>query len=319
MPRRIQKLRLALKSYLENRSQKAYRYILDYEARFGREPVLVDTLHPYATGERLGGGSYGEVYKLCEKDDMTNCPRARKTFKNVTDRDLEFEAWTHLQATELYEDISVTKSDHNGVFSLDMPMFDTTLSAAVEAIVEAGHIQYRRKQRTHKLTLTDDHISTIINDLVSHTYTMIQNRFVHGDIKPDNIFLCVQDSGTDYATVQVVLGDLGTACWMDADGNEKHCGGRDPRGTVAYIPLDILDSGGGSYDILKYMDIWSVGVTLISVLWDMFHNKTEDKFDTSGIASRLTNPMALMRRFKRVGQVAMRNPCTLHTFRPARR
>jgi serine/threonine protein kinase len=95
---------------------------------------------------------------------------------------------------------------------------------------------------------------------------MHQERVMHRDIKPDNIFIKDISNGVPY----FVVGDLGFACTLQ-EGELS----TDFKGTVFYMAPEIFKREGFSFPV----DVWSFGVTLYVCLVGAFpFDGVEDQY-----------------------------------------
>ncbi|XP_023293563.2 chromosomal serine/threonine-protein kinase JIL-1 [Lucilia cuprina] len=94
--------------------------------------------------------------------------------------------------------------------------------------------------------------SDIFNKLVQAVHYIHEKKFIHGDVKPENIILTVDD--------MIKLVDFGAACYH---GNVKSWHDK-PRFTIDYAPPEMLQNP----DYATYtesLDIWCLGATLFTM------------------------------------------------------
>jgi serine/threonine protein kinase len=103
--------------------------------------------------------------------------------------------------------------------------------------------------------LSEPHAKIVIFHILNALVHLHSQGIVHRDIKPDNIFM-VSSSFDD-----VVLGDFGVACVLDADGYAEG-----QSGSLSYAAPELLS--GWRYT--EKVDIWSLGITMFGLLTGRF-------------------------------------------------
>ncbi|CAB1102555.1 unnamed protein product [Ectocarpus sp. CCAP 1310/34] len=110
------------------------------------------------------------------------------------------------------------------------------------------------------------HTATLMNSLVEAVAFIHLNGIIHGDIKPENVFLTNSSTG-DVDWEGIRLGDFGSAVEMVLGGGTT-LSGMYTRGTVAYNPPESLRRmlDGKDVVVTTMGDVWALGVVLFMLL-----------------------------------------------------
>ncbi|KAF9182502.1 Serine/threonine-protein kinase MRCK alpha [Haplosporangium sp. Z 11] len=105
-------------------------------------------------------------------------------------------------------------------------------------------------------TLSEDEIRFYIAEIVLAVAELHRNRYIHRDLKPQNILLD--------ATGHIMLADFGACARLDASG-QVH-GQTVPLGTWDYMSPEVVDAQSGGKPYGKEVDWWAVGVVMYELL-----------------------------------------------------
>ncbi len=108
----------------------------------------------------------------------------------------------------------------------------------------------------HNNVLTQDDLEKMIYDIVNAVERLHAHRYVHRDIKPDNIFVQLKDDGR---LACIKLGDLDMMGSLLGPSGVK-CG------TVIYMPPELFSGNKLKWPAEGEGDVWAIGVTIVQIL-----------------------------------------------------
>ncbi|KAM3184071.1 hypothetical protein ACTXT7_009131 [Hymenolepis weldensis] len=193
---------------------------------------------------RLGGGTYGNVYKILLPDGKTYAalkeikPRREEMFEFSTSTVRELFFLAKLDHENIIKLVNVfIEGRQNGICSMILPnlMFVMELCKGNLREVLKGNI-----------IVTETQKRTIMRQCLSGLAYMHSMQIMHRDLKPDNLLI-------SYDGV-LKIGDLGLARFKVAEATKAHY--TPFIGTVSYGSPEILL---GSTDYDKSSDMWSAG------------------------------------------------------------
>ncbi|XP_044172270.1 uncharacterized protein LOC122956650 [Acropora millepora] len=203
--------------------------------------------------ERLGGGSFGEVFKAVRKGKLV----AVKILKDVENE-------KQIKYYEREVDL-LSKAKHPNIVSIiDCQLIDSHLAIVME-LVKGGNLkQFLRKD----LKVAEKKEFTVrfvehIGSAIAHLHSL---EIIHRDVKPDNILL-----SEDHKVLK--LGDVGVA--RATEGTEQT---KTMMGSYRYVAPDVGMALQCHYS--KRADVYSFGLCLIEVLSPSkveFEDEVEDE------------------------------------------
>mmetsp|Transcript_2486 Transcript_2486/g.5432 ORF Transcript_2486/g.5432 Transcript_2486/m.5432 type:complete len:749 (-) Transcript_2486:70-2316(-) len=200
----------------------------------------------YKLGEKLGEGSFGIVYKAEHKisGQVRVCKRIRKTGKeNIQEIMGEIE--------------TMAKLDHPNVIKVYEFFNDEKYVSQIMEPCNGGELQDRidNVYRKGKPAFSEAFICDVIKQTLRALAFMHANRFVHKDLKPQNIMM-VDDTSS---SVKVI--DFGLAELFDK-GSEY---ARSVGGTLLYMAPEVFKR-----EITFKVDIWATGVVMYNLITGEF-------------------------------------------------
>lgn len=218
---------------------------------------MASSNHPIISGyvvcEKIGSGSYGEVYKAYKKDAKKEvvaikCVTLSKLSKTAQDN--------------IISEIGILKKlNHENIVMLKDFSWDATHIYLIMEFCSGGNLwSYIR----HRHRLNESTCRHFLQQLVHALSYLRQKNISHFDLKPQNIFLASRN-------LQVLkIGDFGLAQYISED--ENNC---TIKGSPLYMAPEIIIKG--TYD--SKADIWSVGIILYECLFGKapYSSKTFDE------------------------------------------
>lgn len=209
--------------------------------------------------EKLGGGSFGSVYKAQHrKADVTRAIKAIKR-KNI-------------DSVSFNNEITILKSvDHPNIIKLFECYYDTHHYYMVEEFIPNGDLyDYIKKQKY----FSEKKAAFIINQVLSALNHLHAKKIVHRDMKPENIVII--ETNTDELLIKLI--DFGTSVYMKSDHLTQELG------TIYYIAPEVFKN---CYN--EKADIWSVGIILFTMLCGHppFKGKKEEEIKKKILSSKI--------------------------------
>ncbi|XP_015774992.1 PREDICTED: uncharacterized protein LOC107353184 [Acropora digitifera] len=189
--------------------------------------------------ERLGAGSYGEVFKAERKGELV----AVKILKDVE----------HVKQIEYYERevYLLSKAKHpNIVGVIGCLAIDNNLAIVMELVLGGNLKQFLKKDL--KVAEKKEFTVRFVEHIGSAIEYLHSLNIIHRDVKPDSILL-----SEDHKVFK--LGDLGIAGLTEGTEQTKTM-----IGAYRYVAPDVLMAPHGHYS--KRADVYSFGLCLIEVL-----------------------------------------------------
>eukprot|EP00744_Colponema_vietnamica_P002945 GILI01004568.1.p1 GENE.GILI01004568.1~~GILI01004568.1.p1 ORF type:complete len:1736 (-),score=449.44 GILI01004568.1:135-5000(-) len=191
----------------------------------------------------LGRGAFGEVHEV--EDLITHGHMAMKTLQTKTEHDAnevlrEIQAMTTLKHENIIHYIYCEKVD------------DRNLKIFME-LASGGTISDKIKEMDGR-GLPIDRIASYVRNILQGLAYIHKNRWVHCDIKPQNVLLDAEG--------RCKLGDFGTAVHLEHPGQVVTA----LKGTPSYMPPEVIEADdvtGQGFDMKA--DIWALGVTVIEM------------------------------------------------------
>ncbi|ODN00332.1 Membrane-associated tyrosine- and threonine-specific cdc2-inhibitory kinase [Orchesella cincta] len=192
--------------------------------------------HAFEIQERLGFGSFGDVFRVKGKKDNKEyaIKKSRRMYSGEGDR-----------TRQLREVLRVTRIPPS-----------LHLVALISAWEEEGHLFLQMELCSKSLTqeiedghyLTEDETWDLFIDMLFALQHLHTHHLVHMDLKPDNIFLTI-DTPTIYK-----LGDFGIVVSLDEQKDELM------EGDSRYLAPEVMQS-----KVSTKADVFSLGLTLLEV------------------------------------------------------
>jgi len=228
--------------------------------------TLSSPIADYSIIKTLGKGAFGTTFLAVSKDQQGV---DKKYVVKVIDQ-LKLSNDDFIQELNALNEISnVNECKQKGVH-------DRSVLCLVESFVQDGSYvivtnylenvitlrSYLRNFKEYKYLVNIDHVIFIMTRLINQLLQLHNNNIVHGDIKPENIVLQL-DNDNKYVN-NIMFIDYGLSCITE----QCNIGG-----TLLYMAPELLPLIGNnkttiSKQLLKKTDIWSLGV----VFYELLHN-----------------------------------------------
>ncbi|CAD8209745.1 unnamed protein product [Paramecium octaurelia] len=209
--------------------------------------ILIGFHSQYTIINQIGFGSTAQVY-ISKSQANGQCYAIKRIRKN-----------SKLNPQFLMEEIQIMNElSHPNIIKL-YKVFETNkhINMVLE-LVEGGELL-----KSHRYNLRDARM--IFKQLATCVDYMHQKGIMHRDLKPQNV-LCKTNS------IEIVLADFGLATWIK---NKQHIYYR--CGTTGYVAPEILKYKEGTKMYTEKCDIFSLGVILYQLIYNIHPFKDIDK------------------------------------------
>lgn len=203
----------------------------------------------YRVIDRLGAGSYGDVYKV---EDVTGQVYALKLLRLW---EVPNDVHTELVSKfELEYKTSRLKSDYL-VHSLDFGVVQGNPYLLMEYCAKGDMSHLTGKELTN--------LQTYAHDVLEGLHALHSEGKIHRDLKPENVL--IRNNGRAALTDFGVVGEMekkkrqSGVAWLSKRPKQI-------QGTPFYMSLEIYDRVGGGVTYLPTVDIWSFGVMMYELL-----------------------------------------------------
>jgi serine/threonine protein kinase len=201
--------------------------------------------------ENIGTGSQGTVdkYKLIDENKEV---AIKKSFTNIpgdidasTLKELNiFQKLKNCETIVQLISAEIVKTPDGLELIMVMPLYQSDLSKFIRDNPFRIRIQY---------------FDSIMEQLFNALHNLYYSGIIHNDIKPDNIFLNIENNQP-----KIALADFGLAVQLPCDPSYRHLD-HPISGTPLYMAPEVL-KGDSRYT--DKADIWSAGITLMQYLTD---------------------------------------------------
>jgi calcium-dependent protein kinase len=216
-----------------------------------------DPNEKYETLQLLGEGSYGKVFKVCDK--FSKVIRAMKVIKKYKKN------FNPDEEAKILKEMNILKSlDHPNILKV-YEFYNTEENFyIISELCQGGELF----DKIIKSKQFDEGVAAhIMKQLLSAIQYCHQNNMVHRDLKPENILIeTLEEKEKDYFNIKVI--DFGTAeIFKNNTMLHKQIG------TPYYIAPEVLKN---QYN--EKCDLWSCGVIMFILLCGCppFYGKTDD-------------------------------------------
>jgi len=199
----------------------------------------------YRMGRKLGEGSFGQVYSVVHR--ISGEKRVCKKISKLKGRG-------GMSMDEILAEIeSMAKLDHPNVIKVFEYFDDRECVAQIMEPCAGGELQdtidnvFQKGGRPYSEAFVCD----VMKQLLQALAFMHDNRYMHKDLKPQNIMLTERNS----SSIKVI--DFGLAELFDADQKSSDAFG----GTLLYMAPEVF-----KMRLVMKSDIWSAGVILYNLL-----------------------------------------------------
>eukprot|EP00931_Biecheleriopsis_adriatica_P114956 TRINITY_DN90820_c0_g1_i1.p1 TRINITY_DN90820_c0_g1~~TRINITY_DN90820_c0_g1_i1.p1 ORF type:complete len:757 (-),score=158.99 TRINITY_DN90820_c0_g1_i1:41-2065(-) len=226
----------------------------------------VDTQYDF--GRKLGEGSFGKVFSVTHK--LTGEARVCKTIEKLKGKE-------GMPIEEILQEIrSMAQLDHPNVIKIYEYFEDSTSVSQIMEPCSGGELQdkiddiFKKGQPRYSEAFVCDVMKQTLRALAF----MHGHRFMHKDLKPQNIMLVDRES----SSIKVI--DFGLAELFTPDQKHSEAFG----GTLLYMAPEVFE-----YNLKFKSDIWSAGVIFYNLLtgdypflpqWPLPPGKTMDWWQT---------------------------------------
>ena len=200
----------------------------------------------YTKCNYINGGTYGEVYKCCKKDD-----EKKEYAVKIQDVSLEDNSYVRtLTEAKIWNNL-----DHKNIVKLYECFLQNDQFYFVMDLVPGDNLF---DEILRKSTYTETNACLYIKQILGALAYLHVNKIIHRDVKPDNIML-YQDMQKGSGSV-VKLVDFGLARRLENGKNRMECA---PSGAPLYLaPETIMEVALGCP-----VDVWSCGVIMYILLY----------------------------------------------------
>ena len=215
--------------------------------------------------ELVGSGSYGSVFKACNKETGT-ISACKVVSKSLITRKMELSVWMEIAALRSLQ--------HPNIVTL-YEVYETKAEIVIVTEYLANGTLLNWLQ-VNNFKATEVQVKSVAVDLASALLAMHQLGIVHRDIKLENVMVA-----STYPALHVKLIDLGLCCFLGPNQQAE-----EPVGTLKYVAPEVLAK-------LRYrekVDCWSFGVLLYVLFRGTmpFGGKTDEEIVLSVLKRRLS-------------------------------